>query len=367
MLKRLVGIDSIYPNEYRIACFLEDYLKKLGFDVEKQYVSKDRFNVIAKRGDKGKPILLYGHMDTVPPFGRWNTDPFTLVEDGDMLIGLGSWDMKAGIAAILKAVEKIDKDINVRVAFCVDEENISEGVFNLLKIKSFFDGVCGIIVTEAGNSDIGLSGPNMLTLGRRGRAVYTIKITGRSAHGATKKGSSAALTAARIIQFLESQELRSHPCLPRASQFVRSINCNVDGLTIPDNAIVELDRHLVPPESFESVLLELRNQLKHFENKDTSIEVSIKQRKTPYMNPYITPREHIFVQRISDMINKKYGKIRYNYALSVADENALATLGIPVVTIGPKGGNDHSANEWVSKSSYLELIDVIEDIIRIEW
>ena len=38
--------------------------------------------------------------------------------------------------------------------------------------------------------------------------------------------------------------------------------------------------------------------------------------------------------------------------------------GLPVVTVGPVGGNQHSANEWIEKKSYLELIEVLRKIVN---
>ncbi len=362
LLKKLVSIDSRYPNEQKLAVFLEGYLKGLGFTVRRQEVSKERYNLIAERGTIGKPIAFYAHMDTVEPAQGWKIDPFSVKEEGDKLSGLGTWDMKAGIGAILKAVEK-PTDRRIKIIFGVDEENISEGVQTLIK-SGFLKGVEGVIVPEAGNSEKEHLGPRMITLGRRGRTVYSIEVTGISAHGATKKGVSALSIASRIVQFLESQEMRKHSNLPQASQFIRKMCSEGSGVSIPEKAIIELDRHLVPPETFESVLSELQIALEQFNQNGASVSVSIRKRKTPYLAPYETNKEDPFVKRVVEIIQSLFGSVSYNYGLSVADENAIASLGIPIVTIGPKGADDHAPNEWVSRTSYLELIRLFEKIIE---
>ncbi len=361
LLQKLVSINSIYPNEKELAEFLENYLKNLGFSVQRQYVSKDRFNLLAERGT-GDPLGFYCHMDTVPVYGKWKNTPFELTSEEDELHGLGAWDMKAGIAAVLKAVETPTKR-KIKIAFGVDEENISEGIQEIMK-SNFFKDVEGVIVPEAGNSSGEHLGPRMITLGRRGRTVYLIEIFGKSAHGATSLGVNAALVASEIVQFLENQELREHELLPKASQFIRKIHSEVEGMSVPDYAFIELDRHLVPPETVEGICEELTKQLEQFERTGAKIKVSEKERKTHYMAPYITDRNSAFVKRIETVIREKYGDVHYNYGLSVADENAIAEKGIPVVTIGPKGADDHNSNEWVSKKSYLELIELFEKIIE---
>ncbi|MEK7517125.1 MAG: hypothetical protein AAB583_01115 [Patescibacteria group bacterium] len=41
----------------------------------------------------------------------------------------------------------------------------------------------------------------------------------------------------------------------------------------------------------------------------------------------------------------------------------MAQLGIPVLTIGPFGGNAHEANEWVSKKSIYSLEKFLSNLI----
>ena len=69
--------------------------------------------------------------------------------------------------------------------------------------------------------------------------------------------------------------------------------------------------------------------------------------------------------KFAEIIKQKFGSgPKYGYGLSVADENIFAARGVPVAVIGAKGGNEHAANEWVFKSSYFELIDVLKTFLR---
>ncbi len=362
LIKKLVSINSVFPNEKEIAVFLEDYLKSIGFSVERQYVSENRFNIFAQRKGVGNPILFYGHMDTVPAYGEWKKNPFILFENEDRLEGLGAWDMKGGICAILKAVEK-NTDRAVKIIFGVDEENISEGAFNIIQKKDFFNGIEGIIVTESGDSKKEHMGPQMITLGRRGRVVFEINIIGKSRHGAANESKTPIYVAAEIIQMLEKQKMIRHKYLPSPNQFIRKIVSQTEGLTIPDKVVIELDRHMVPPETKEGVLEELKKAISKFQKDNINISVSIKTRKTPFLDAYITDKKNPFVKKISKIIKNKYGSVSYNYGRSVADECHFASLGFPVITIGPKGANDHNPEEWLSKKSYLELIDILFLII----
>jgi acetylornithine deacetylase/succinyl-diaminopimelate desuccinylase-like protein len=86
ILSELVAINSIFPNEKKLGEYLEKALIERGFKTKRIYISEDRFNVVGERGTKGKPLVFYGHMDTVPVYGNWTNSPFKLVEKGDKVV-----------------------------------------------------------------------------------------------------------------------------------------------------------------------------------------------------------------------------------------------------------------------------------------
>jgi acetylornithine deacetylase/succinyl-diaminopimelate desuccinylase-like protein len=55
------------------------------------------------------------------------------------------------------------------------------------------------------------------------------------------------------------------------------------------------------------------------------------------------------------------------YFSSVADENVLANrLRIPVLTIGPVGGGDHTKDEWLRISSMVRVTEVYASLVA-QW
>lgn len=377
LLKHLVSINSVFPNELKIAEYLEAKLKELGFSTKRIHISENRFNVVGERGTIGKAVMLYAHMDTVPVYGDWDGKPLTLREDVDKLIGLGSVDMKAGIAAILTACE--DEDIwnrnkRIKVAFGVDEENISEGAQEIAKSR-FLNDVEFCISTESPHPNGIEFGPRALTLGRRGRCVIEINVPGSSAHGANiSLGKNAISEAAKLIPELETlnQKMKPHKFLPPPTQFIRKIHGETSSLSTPDSVTLELDRHLVTPETPESALKETQEFIKRLYSKGKFREIDgkrisarLKERKTPYIAPFVTEKNNPYVMKLAEAVRQKFGTAPiYGYGMSVADENIFAACGVPVAVVGAKGGNEHAANEWVSKSSYLELIDVLKTFLR---
>ncbi len=372
LLRKVVNIYSVFPNEKELAEFLENHLRDLGFKVQRQHIEEKRFNILAEKGEGEKSILFYAHMDTVPVYGDWKTDPFTLTEEGDILFGRGTSDMKAGIVAILKAIEnKNPKNFKIKIAFGVDEENISEGGHALVN-SPWCKDIIAAIIPETGLTTEPSIGPQAIILGRRGRAAYSLKVPGFSVHGASSEGVNAIEEASKIIMNIKKLPLRKHEKLPPSSLFIRSINSEAGSLSIPEKTEIIIDRHLVPPETKETVLEEIKKFIDELYDLEIlsvvngkKVEVEIQKRKTPYLDPYITDEFHPFTQFVSKFVKEKYGKAIYRYGLSVADENLFGSvLKIPTIVIGPLSGNCHSANEWVSYRSIEELREIFSKIIE---
>ena len=372
-LRELIETPSIFPNEQKIGELLERRLRELGFATKRIPLADDpsRFNVVGERGTIGAPLLFYGHMDTVPIYGQWEKDPFTMHEEDGRLYGLGAYDMKAGVAAILCACEEKTEQ-RIKVAFGADEENISAGAWALAK-SGFLHGVSFAVVPEIEDSLYASPHPNSIMLGRRGRAVYEFDVPGQSAHGAhIRSGVSAIDEAARLCLELDRLNERFHPqgAIPEASQFIRKIEGESTSLTLPEAARLELDRHLVAPETSASVLVSLQRYTDElyargvFQCPQKRIQIRLKSRSTPYLEPYHTDSNLPQVQRLAGIVREEVAEPAFTYGFSVADENVLASCKIPVVSYGPRGANFHSANEWVDKAGYLSLVRVLRRFVR---
>ncbi|MDE1851572.1 MAG: M20/M25/M40 family metallo-hydrolase [Candidatus Micrarchaeota archaeon] len=371
LLSEIVGINSIFPNESRLAAFVERRLKRMGFRVRRDYLTRSRYNLLAERGKGKGSILFYCHLDTVPDYGDWHTNPFRLTAKGDQLYGLGTCDMKGGTAAALCAIDEA-RGKRIKMLFCVDEENISEGAWHAVTHnKEWFKDVKFAVSCEPGDSRRHTGGSNVITIGRRGRVVISIDIEGLASHGAQpQRGVNAINEASTIVKHLGMFRLLKHGRLGPETIFVRKLESSSTSLSVPDKAHLELDMHLVPPstrkdaESRAKEFIEMLFRNKHLDSR-TKIKVGIKERKTPYIEPYVNHRNNGHIKRIFGIVADDYGKAIPNYGSSVADDNILSTeLHVPIVTIGPTGGNEHSENEWVSRKSLKQLVGTYSRIIE---
>lgn len=108
LLLKLLEIQSYSGNEKKIADFIISKLE--GFDIERQFIGKGRYNIFAKKGNS--KIWLVVHMDTVK---SW-VEP-RIVKN--KIYGRGAVDNKGNIAAAIEAGKRLN-DINL--CFTVGEE-----------------------------------------------------------------------------------------------------------------------------------------------------------------------------------------------------------------------------------------------------
>ena len=175
LTRQLMSIPSVTGREGELGAFLSSHLAGLGYRVDRQNVTADRFNILAF--NNGEPrVLLCTHIDTVPPI-------LPVREDEDYLYGRGACDTKGIIAAMLEAGARLRRDgvMNFGYLFVVGEETDSAGAkaANILKWNSEY-----VVVGEPTE--------NRLARAQKGTVMATLSVTGRAAHsGYPEAGVSA--------------------------------------------------------------------------------------------------------------------------------------------------------------------------------
>ncbi len=114
--QNLVQIPSLTGQETEAAQFLSSYWQEVGLPVEVQQVplpnaERHSHQTIARwRGKQpGPKILLCGHLDVMEVYrpGSWSRPPYEAALTDGWLYGQGSLNMKAGLAALVSAVETL--------------------------------------------------------------------------------------------------------------------------------------------------------------------------------------------------------------------------------------------------------------------
>lgn len=354
ILKALVEINSVFTKEKEISKFLCDHLIKSGFKIFTQDIGEGRKNIFAQKGGGNKAILFYGHMDTVSMGDEkeWKYPPFELTKSEDKYYGLGTSDMKGGIAAFLEATRNIDTYIKIFLA--VDEENISEGAWLAVKEKKdFFSDVALIISAESG---FNLS-QHEVTVGRTGRCVYEVNFKGKREHIIKYKEAEDAIEKmGRFTTRLYDGRGKMFKSKDTVIQ-IRKVEGESIGMSVCDNVLAEVEVLLGAGDTSESVRSILQGL--------TDAEIKEQPRKTPYLQAYYFDC-FPYQSELGNLIEKYTGKkMVLTTRKSVGDDNVLASLGIPVITLGPEGGNEHKANEYVEIESLNRLQKIYEEFLDV--
>lgn len=175
-------ISSLDPNEEQpnreVIELLATWLEDLGFNTEITPLENNpnKCNLLATFGEGEGGILLSGHSDTVPfDEGKWDTNPFELVEKDNKLFGLGTADMKGFFAFLVEAVSQLDLNTikkPIRILATADEETTMLGARTFAQ-HSHIRPECAII-----------GEPSELKAIRahKGHIAKGITITGKSGH-----------------------------------------------------------------------------------------------------------------------------------------------------------------------------------------
>lgn len=397
ILRTLVSVPSWYRtqpekgrqpcNEQAIVQVIEEMLRDTGCTLTRVPIPHDphRHTLVAEKGDpRGTSVMLYGHVDTVVPADVTWEDPYTLKKDGDKLSGLGAYDMKAGVMAIIDILRTMEVPKGVRLVgvFAPDEEENSRGVQALLDPQSPWQGMKDVqlvlspeIVTIRKRAERDAPKKDIVT-GRIGHLKTVIDLTAPQAHAFTNSPRAArecnALLSGLHAQFEESETSRSRERRhfgslqelfePREVRIPRA-----DGLSVTTAAHVQLRHLILPPHTLATALQEQMGCLQRIAEarqwaKNGVVASLYQSRAETSYEPYYVNMSHPLAKAVSGSIEGAYGGVKYKGGASTSDANAFAAYfamqqrDVPVLDLGPVGANAHHRQEWVSERSIAQHI-----------
>ncbi len=316
----------------------------------------------------GRSLILNGHIDTMP-YGEkdlWEHNPFLgEVVDGEVY-GLGSTDMKGGLAASLLAIDiirtagiKLQGDIIFQSV--IDEEGGGNGTLACVQKGYKADGA---IVCEPTD--------NNLQVGHMGFVFYRIKVQGKALHSSRKwEGVNAIEKAIKLIEALYELEHNwlmryKHPLMPPPTLNIGVIKGGEAGSTVPADCEFKLCLHFFPGLEKKNIENEVHQALNNVVIGDPWLrEHPLIIEKYQEGGSYEIPVNHELVTIFQDKIPA--GK---EITASPAGNDARLLHNIantPTVVFGP--GNpekSHSIDESIPVKDYLESILVLAAFI-INW
>jgi acetylornithine deacetylase len=355
LLADLVRIDSINPDliagaagEEEIARVLAAWLEQAGLEVEVEEVAPGRFNTVgvARGSGGGRTLLLNAHTDTVGVAGM--EAPFEPVIENGRLHGRGSYDMKAGLAAIMlagaeAAQARLRGDVVV-TAVC-DEEVASIGTAR---------------VAERYRADAAIvSEPTemRLAVAHKGFVGFEIETNGRAAHGSRPDlGVDAIAHMGHVLVGVEALDRRlraspTHPLLGSGSLHASVIEGGQEFSSYPERCLLKGERRTIPGETDARVEDELEELLGDIKGE---IRVVVSRQ------PFETPED----AEIAQLVDRLADGPEIVGVPFWADSALLSAAGIPTVVFGPAGEGAHAVEEWVDLVSAERCAEIYGAVAR---
>lgn len=332
----LIDMESVSQDEALIADAVEAALRGLGY----LDVIRDGHTIVA-RTDLGRAerVVIAGHLDTVPV-----NDNMPSHFEGQLLFGLGSCDMKGGVAVALRlAATTPEPNRDITYVFYEAEEIAAKfnGLGRMARERPELLEADFAILMEPSNA--------VVEAGCQGTLRVDISTRGERAHSARSwMGHNAIHDAAPILQRLvdyRPREVEIDGLLFREGLNAVRISGGVAGNVIPDLACVSVNFRFAPDRSEAQALEHVRSVFTGF-----SLEVTD---SAPGALPGLDrPAAAAFVEAVGGVVNPKFGW---------TDVAQFTALGIPAVNYGP--GDPllaHKQDEHVPINQLRELEDTLQ-------
>lgn len=310
LTERLVDIESVSRDEQRIADAVEAALKA----VPHLDVLRRGNTVVARTAlDRGERVVLAGHLDTVPL-----SDNLPSRNDGSLLHGLGSCDMKGGDAVILRLAATVPEPVR-DVTYVLYEGEEIESEFNGLGLLAASDPD----LLQADFAILMEPSDGVVEAGCQGTIRVDVTTYGERAHSARSwKGVNAIHLAAPVLAKLSSYDAR-RPVIDGLTYHeglnAVGISGGVAGNVLPDVCTVSVNYRFAPNRSEEEAEAFLRE---FFEGYDVRVTDS-----APGAMPGLDrPAAKAFVEAAGGTVNPKFGW---------TDVARFSALGVPAVNFGP--------------------------------
>lgn len=360
-LRYLSGIDSGSYDKAgidQVQDWFQEQLSALGFEVQRLQEANAGDDILAVRqGDGSRKVMLLGHADTVFPLGTAAERPVRI--EGDVLIGPGTCDMKAGLLSGLYAIRALDQigwnGLGELSFFIVSAEEIGDLHSNPM-LERLGQNMDAVLTLEAAreNGDI-------VTRRKAGKCVQ-VEVFGKSAHAGVEpeKGASATLALAHII----TNVFTLNAMLPGITINPGEISGGSRPNVVADFARVELDVRAWSNADLEEAIAAIGRVANQGYVPGTSIEVSV------------VPDSGCPAMEYTDGTNRLEAAAieiagELGFPLSGAstgggsDVSFACHAGTPGLDgLGPIGGLDHSPNEYILISSIAPRAALLAKLLQ---
>ncbi len=326
----LVDVYSESGHETELTDAVEAALRSIGH----LRVDRDGDTLVARTSwGHAERVVLAGHLDTVPPAENL---PSSL--DGDTLRGLGTADMKGGIAVMLRLAASVTASTRDITYVFYDGEEVEAERNGLLRLtRTHPDWLAADFAVLLEPTDAIVEG------GCQGTMRVEVTVPGVRAHSARSwMGVNAIHGAGVVIDRLRAYEPRRP--LVDGLEFREGLNAvgirgGVAGNVVPGECVVTVNYRFAPDRSE-------RDAEEHLRELFVGFEVTVTD-SAPGARPGLQhPAAKAFAAAIGGTPRAKFGW---------TDVAQFSAMGVPAVNYGPGDPHvAHTAGEWVSVAQLIE-------------
>lgn len=394
-VRDLVRIKTVIPNEGPGQDYVAGLYRELGleldmFEADRDEISRHPAYVRAPWNYRGRPnvvgtlpgepgarsLILNGHMDVVSPepLSSWRHDPFGAEIEGGRLYGRGACDMKAGLAANYWALRSV-LAAGIRPRGTVQLQSVIEeeagGAGGTLACLLRGHRADALIITEPTPE---------VVVATAGITYFRVRVMGKGAHaGLAHLGVNAIGKLYKIYDALMAWDAE-RAATRRYPLFEESVgrSCHlVTGRaeagdwpsTVAGSAVLECRMSFIPGEDREQIYREIRERVVAAAAGDEWLREHPPQVEFFgwQADPWEQDPTHPLVTTFRANAERVWGRpIRLAGKAAGLDTRFAQHWGMPALTFGPVGGNQHGADEWVDVESIITLTRTLASFI-VEW
>lgn len=310
LTEALVDVESVSRHEQPLADAIEAALRALPH----LEVTRLGNSLVARTHlGHGERVVIAGHLDTVPVH-----DNLPCRNDGTFLHGLGTCDMKGGVAVALRLAAGVpapNRDVTYVFYDCEEIASVHNGLRKIAESRPDLLESDFAILMEPSDAAV--------EAGCQGTLRVEVRTRGERAHSARSwKGVNAIHAAGEVLRRLNEYDAR-RPVID-GLEYHEGLNAvlvsgGVATNVIPDEAVVTVNYRFAPDRSEEEALDFVRTFFDGF-------EISVTDSAPGALPGLDLPAAKAFVEVVGGEVGPKYGW---------TDVARFSALGIPAVNYGP--------------------------------
>ena len=313
--------------------------------------------VIGSNLSKNPRIAMIGHLDTVPA----SPELFTVRQNGSLLYGRGVCDMKGSVAIMMELLYKIvekNPSFSIALWLTTDEEvGGINGTHYLVDNLQYRPSVA--LVPDGGN------GPETIVLKSKGLLPLTMHAHGTASHASRPWEGQNAIEKL-IITYQKLKELFPHdPAKIHSIKemddrwYSTAVMTTIKGgeatNVVPNDAESVVAVRLAEDVDINALQLEISKI-----SKSTDVSINILGVSPVSVTKYNDPYVQLYQKIVTEEIGKQTNFISYS---GTNDSRFLTKYGIPTIVSRPRGGGQHSNNEWVDVDSMKDFYQIYSQFI----